>query len=187
MKDYKQIFIRIGILAIMVLLGLTIVFPQWLDLKDMIIAEYEPSLQQSRINVLNTFSLNITSLYEFPQAILSSIHQTIISGIFSKPETGSYFIFTLPVILLWYILVIILYVIFIALTTITHILLWITIEQHTDRLKLFKKSKKTTFALHLLIFVVSLSLLNFTWPFLISALSHFINIILQMFILILGK
>jgi len=80
--------IRLGVLLLIIFLGLTAVFPEWLELKDMIVSQHrnekipEPDTALISIETIN----NVRSI---PEKILSAINNRVIGTILPVDLTGA--------------------------------------------------------------------------------------------------
>jgi len=71
---------KVGILLLIILLGLTAVFPEWLELKDIIISQHRnEKISEPNTALVSTETIN--NVRSIPRRILSSINNRIIGTI----------------------------------------------------------------------------------------------------------
>ncbi len=117
-----KILIRTGILSVIIFLGLTIVAPEWLDLKNMILSDYRAS-QMDR-PYYRTISPKIT---ESPFSFFDTIHQRIAGARAGDRPSGFGAIITFP---FWLLHILMLYLIFTTLTIIFYFMIRYVSKRH---------------------------------------------------------
>lgn len=156
MKKYELI-IRGCVWLIIILLGLTAVFPEWLELKDMILAGYK---MRMILDEQDGIMQKARGDSDFFGSILSYIHQTILSEMPDKPTRGAMFsgIFQL----IWLFVAFVLYVIFLVFFGLVISLNYTMIEKKIN-IAALPIAGKTGLGVGL--FVWSLALSLFIWPY----------------------
>lgn len=112
-KNIERI-IRLGVLLLMVLFGLTAVFPEWLDFKDMILANHQLAENDSSNDSTLISIETINSIRNIPSSTLSFINHGII-GVILPVDFPSYGIFAIIDYALWLLLALVMYALFFTL------------------------------------------------------------------------
>jgi hypothetical protein len=143
---------------IIILLGLTAVFPQWLDLKDMILAGYKMRMILDEQEGIMQKARSNSDLFG---SVLSYIHQTILGEMPDKPTRGAMFsgIFQL----IWLIATFVLYVIFLVYFVLVISLNYTMVERVINIATLPVTGK---IGVGVGLFICSLALSLFIWPYL---------------------
>lgn len=169
MNYYK--IIRVFLLGIIVLLGLTAFFPEWLDVVNMMIGEHKVRALEEQLSTGSSSSawgeLNARtweSMRSAPERITSSIHHIIIGPLFDKPKPGFLMIF---VILVWYVLAFILYSLFIMFVVLAHGFIYI---QSAPHIKTFLLSPQPPVVVHIFIAGLAFIITLFLWPYITGSI-----------------
>ncbi len=108
-KNIERV-IRLGVLLLMVLFGLTAVFPEWLDFKDMIAADHRLATNDSTLISIET----INSIRNIPSSTLSSVNYRII-GVILPVDLSGYGPLAIIAYALWLLLALVMYALFFTL------------------------------------------------------------------------
>lgn len=173
--------IRIGLLLLMVIVGLTAFAPEWLDLKDVLIAEHsqkstnygsnsKPFISQDSINSIEGFIYGINNTIK---GMFSSINNIIVGT--PRPKTigvpGA-----ILLLLLWYGLVIFMYLCFLSLNFVVFLFTKTFTKKHTSVLVISTNHPKVYLLVRLFLsFAISLII----WSFLIPLVWKLIMVIVK--------
>ncbi len=162
-NNNSRALVRICIYILIILLGLTAITPEWLDLKDMMIIDYRMRITHSLNQIQHSISSTLhipESTLSIPENLFSSIHKTILEPIHPKPSFNG-LLGNLGE-LIWRIMAFGIYVVFILGFLVVY---WSSNKLFRMSIGSIKLAKKYIIPLHLVIFVSSLSLSLVIWSY----------------------
>ncbi len=162
-KNY-QLIIRGCVWLVIILLGLTAVFPEWLDLKDMIFADYELRFKEAK---MIGSEQKTEDIFDFLETIMPDIHQIILSEMPDRPTAWHALLGVFQ--LIWQIASFILHVFFLVFFILVFSLSYTVLEKKIN-ISVLSFTSKLGLGGGILVLSLALSLL--VWPY-ITAIAVF--------------